>query len=84
VLRRYDPAAARAAASRIYPPAKRAYRPAPAVSTAPPPPQIVTLDWPPPPARPVVLGPWRESAVVQVERAALQTSNSPYQISNSP
>jgi Transglycosylase SLT domain len=84
VLRRYDPAAARAAASRIYPPAKRAYRPVPTVSTAPVPPQIVTLDWPPPPARPVVLGPWRESAAVQVDPSVLQISNTAYQSSNSP
>jgi len=59
VLRRYDPAAARAAAGRIY---------GPVVTVAsPPPPQVVTLDWPPPPTRPVALGPWRESAAPRAE-----------------
>ena len=59
VLRRYDPEAARAASARIYGP----------LHTVTPKPQVVTLDWPPPPARPVVLGPWRESAAVRAEAA---------------
>ena len=59
VLRRYDPAAARAASARIYGPPH----------TVTPRPQVVTLDWPPPPARPVVLGPWRESAAVRADAA---------------
>jgi len=59
VLRRYDPAAARAAAGRIYGPV--------VTVTAPPPAQVVTLDWPPPPVRPVAVGPWRESAAARAE-----------------
>ena len=59
VLRRYDPEAARAASARIYGPPH----------TVTPKPQVVTLDWPPPPARPVILGPWRESAAVRADVA---------------
>jgi hypothetical protein len=59
VLRRYDPAAARLAASRIYGPVHSV--------TPPPQPQVVTLDWPPPPTSPVVLGPWREVAAPRAE-----------------
>jgi len=78
VLRRYDPALARAAATRIYGP--------PVTVVAPPSTQIASLDWPPPPARPVVLGPWRETAAVRADATAiaapiaaptLQSTNSP-------
>jgi len=76
VLRRYDPAAAREAAARIY---------GPPHTVTPPPPQIVTLNWPPPPARPVVLGPWRESAAVRADAApTLPTVQITNQITNSP
>jgi len=69
VLRRYDPAAARAAAARIYGP--------PVTVVAAPATQMVTLDWPPPPARPVMLGPWRETAAARIDVGANQNSNSP-------
>ena len=78
VLRRYDPALARAAAARIYGP--------PVTVVAPPSTQIASLDWPPPPARPVVLGPWRETAAARADTApiaapiaapTLQSTNSP-------
>jgi len=71
VLRRYDPAAARAAAARIY---------GPPHTVTPPPTQVVSLDWPPPPPRPVMLGPWRETAAVRADATPLQSfhgSNSP-------
>lgn len=70
VLRRYDPAAARAAAARIY-------GPVPSITPTPPPTQVVSIDWPPPPTRPVALGPWRESAAARADAAPLQISNSP-------
>jgi len=70
VLRRYDPALARAAATRIY-------GPGPSVTSAPPPTQVVSLDWPRPPERPVVLGPWRESAAVRAEVGPMHGTNSP-------
>jgi soluble lytic murein transglycosylase-like protein len=73
VLRRYDPALARAAATRIY-------GRGPSVTAAPPPPQLVSLDWPPPPERPVALGPWREGAAVRADVTSmhgLHGSNSP-------
>jgi hypothetical protein len=76
VLRRYDPALARAAAARIYHRAPSA-APAPSVTSAPPPTQMVSLDWPPPPVRPVVLGPWRESAAVRAEVSPMHGTNSP-------
>jgi hypothetical protein len=71
VLRRYDPAAARAAAARIY---------GPPHTVTPPPTQVVSLDWPPPPARPVMLGPWRETAAVRLDATPMQAihgTNSP-------
>jgi len=71
VLRRYDPAAARAAAARIY---------GPPHTVTPPPTQVVSLDWPPPPARPVMLGPWRETAAVRADATPMQAihgTNSP-------
>ena len=69
VLRRYDPAAARAAAARLYGP--------PVTVIAAPAPQVVTLDWPPPPARPVMLGPWRETAAARIDVGTNPNSNSP-------
>jgi hypothetical protein len=71
VLRRYDPAAARAAATRIYGPAPSMGPP------TPPPTQIVTLDWPPPPARPVALGPWRQAAAARADSTTVHGTNSP-------
>jgi hypothetical protein len=71
VLRRYDPEAARLAAARIY---------GPPHTVTPPPTQVVSLDWPPPPARPVMLGPWRETAAVRADATPLQAihgTNSP-------
>jgi hypothetical protein len=70
VLRRYDPAAARAASARIYGP-----RPTvviPVAST-----QVVSLDWPPPPARPAALGPWRERAPKRFESDTVHGTHSP-------
>ena len=64
VLRRYDPAAAWAAAARIY---------GPPHTVTPPPTQVVSLDWPPPPPRPVMLGPWRETAAVRADATPLQS-----------
>lgn len=76
VLRRYDPAAARVAAGRIYGPVHTVPRP--------PQPQVVTLDWPPPPTRPVALGPWRESLAVRAETTARKESTPTNHGSNSP
>jgi transglycosylase-like protein with SLT domain len=70
VLRRYDPAAAHAAAARIY-------GPRPTVVAPPPVTQVASLDWPPPPARPVALGPWRERATVRWDREPVRDTNSP-------
>jgi hypothetical protein len=70
VLRRYDPAAARAAANRIYGPVQTV--------AMPPQPQVVSLDWPPPPARPAVLGPWRDVAArADVLRADVPRAEAP-------
>jgi hypothetical protein len=56
VLRRYDPDAARAAVRRIYGQPQRVATPAPAAL----PTRLVSVDWPPPPSRPSVLGRWAE------------------------
>src|SRR2546426_42829 len=70
VLRRYDPAAAHAAAARIYGPRPTVV--VPVVAT-----QVVSLDWPPPPARPIALGPWRERATVRWDSDPVRDTNSP-------
>jgi len=70
VLRRYDPAAAHAAAARIY--GQRPTVVVPVVAT-----QVVSLDWPPPPARPIALGPWRERATVRWDSDPVRDTNSP-------
>ena len=70
VLRRYDPAAAHAAAARIYGPRPTVVVPAAAT-------QVVSLDWPPPPARPIALGPWRERATVRWNSDSTRDTNSP-------
>jgi hypothetical protein len=60
VLRRYDPVAARAAAARIY------GRPHTVVAQ-PSASQVASLNWPPPPPRPIALGPWRESVAPRTD-----------------
>ena len=69
VLRRYDPAAARAAAARIYGPGSP---PTPAASLP-----VVALDWPPPPPRPMMLSRWRDPAAPRADDTPLGTPNSP-------
>jgi soluble lytic murein transglycosylase-like protein len=74
VLRRYDPVAAKAASVRIYGPPH----------TVTPKPQVITLDWPPPPARPVALGPWRESAAARADVPPPAPPHAPSHGTNSP
>ena len=76
VLRRYDPEAARAAAARIYGRRPTIVR-------------VAALDVAPPSIRPLVLGPWRDSATPRVENAARMDSggrpeHGPTYGSNSP
>lgn len=88
VLRRYDPAAARAAANRIYPAARKSVGPVaprpvpplpPTVVAPPPSPptRLVSLDWPPPPKRPLALGPWRETLVPRTDAVSVHGTDSP-------